>query len=144
MFHKDKITYEPVPLPHRANMSDAEMHEAAAGFLNQMRTRHTVREYSDRSVDQAVIADCIASAGTAPSGANHQPWHFVAISNPEMKAQIRLAAEKEEENFYDGGAGDEWLRALEPIGTGADKPHLEQGKRMKLVNHYAPFDIVLN
>ena len=72
-----------------------------------------------------MISACIATAGTAPSGANHQPWHFVAISDPVVKARIRAGAEEEERAFYDGGGGDEWLKALEPIGTGASKPHLD-------------------
>lgn len=126
MFSKDNIRYEPIPLPDRAELSDDEMREAAHRFLCLMQKRHTVREYSERPVELQVISDCVATAGTAPSGANHQPWHFVAISDPEMKAKIRMAAEQEEENFYDGGAGAEWLKALEPIGTGADKPHLEK------------------
>ncbi len=126
MFFKVAISYEPTPLPNRADMSDEEMHSSARAFLNHMRKRHTVRDYSDRPVEERVIANCIAAAGTAPSGANHQPWHFVAISDSSMKAQIREAAEKEEEHFYDGGAGAEWLKALEPIGTGVDKPHLEK------------------
>ena len=63
--------------------------------------------------------------GRAPSGANHQPWYFVAISNAELKHRIRLAAEEEEKEFYAGGAGEEWLKALEPVGTSADKPHLD-------------------
>ena len=72
----------------------------------------------------SVIARCVEAAGAAPSGANHQPWHFVAIADPAMKARIRAAAEDEERAFYAGGAGDEWLAALEPIGTGVSKPHL--------------------
>jgi iodotyrosine deiodinase len=83
-----------------------------------------VRHFAPDPVPEGVIAACIAAAGSAPSGANHQPWHFAAIADPAMKAQIRAAAEEEERAFYAGGAGDEWLAALEPIGTGADKPHL--------------------
>ena len=75
---------------------------------------------------EAIITACIEAACTAPSGANHQPWHFVAIADPAMKARIRTAAEEEERAFYAGGAGDEWLAALEPIGTGVDKPHLTE------------------
>ena len=71
-----------------------------------------------------MIEDCIKAAGTAPSGANHQPWRFVAIQNPQMKTRVRAAAEEEEKIFYDGGAGAEWLQALEPIGTDKHKPHL--------------------
>ncbi len=89
-----------------------------------MRQRHSVRDYSTRPIPEAVITTCIAAAGTAPSGANQQPWHFAPISDPAMKTRIRKAAEAEEEKFYDGGGGDEWLAALEPIGTGVHKPHL--------------------
>jgi len=97
---------------------------AAEGYLAYMRKRHSVRDYSSQPVPEAVITACIAAAGTAPSGANRQPWHFVAISDPAMKARIRAAAEEEEAAFYAGAAGDEWLAALEPIGTGVAKPHL--------------------
>ncbi|QGX99824.1 nitroreductase family protein [Roseovarius faecimaris] len=116
--------YRPIPLPHRADLSDDEaLHEARA-FRDHMRQRHTVRHFSLRPVPEAVITACIEAAGTAPSGANQQPWHFAAISDPQMKARIRDAAETEERRFYEGGGGDEWLAALEPIGTGANKPHL--------------------
>lgn len=153
MFRKGEVRYEPLPLPDRPEMDDAEMIAAARAVHEEMRTRHSVRDFSDRPVPEAVIADCVRTAGTAPSGANHQPWHFVAISDPAMKARIRAAAEAEEERFYDGGAGAEWLRALEPMGTGASKPHLttapwlvvifaqrygvtEDGERYK--NYYVP------
>lgn len=116
--------YAPVPLPDRLQLSDDETRQAADAFLAMMRKRHSVRDYAPRPVPQAVIARCIEAAGSAPSGANQQPWHFVAIANPAMKARIRAAAEDEERAFYAGGAGDEWLAALEPIGTGAHKPHL--------------------
>lgn len=125
MFSKDNLSYEAIPLPDRADMEDQDMILAARAFYDAVKTRHTVRDYSDRPVPKEVIEECIRAAGTAPSGANHQPWHFVAIQNPEMKAQIRAAAEEEEQRFYDGGASDEWIKALEPIGTGPDKPHLE-------------------
>jgi len=125
MFARDSLAYEPVPLPDRADYSDARMLEEARAFHERMRRRHTVRDFDSRPVDRAVIETCVRTAGTAPSGANHQPWHFVAIADKEHKRRIRAAAEEEERRFYDGGAGDEWLRALEPIGTGADKPHLE-------------------
>jgi len=119
------IAYQPLPLPDRQDLSDAESLSGATAFHDRMKTRHTVRDFADRPVDRAVIESAIATAGLAPSGANHQPWHFVAISDPELKARIRRAAEEEEQKFYDGGAGDEWLSALEPIGTGVSKPHLE-------------------
>lgn len=126
MFQRDKLNYQAIPLPERTPMSDDEMAKAAAAFHDALKQRHTVREYSDRPVSREVIETCIKSAGTAPSGANHQPWHFVAISNADYKRKIRAAAEEEERKFYEGSAGDEWLKALEPIGTGADKPHLER------------------
>lgn len=116
--------YQPVPLPDRVQTTDALALTQAQAFLTYVRKRHSVRDYSARPVPEAIIAACIAAAGTAPSGANHQPWHFVAIADPAMKARIRAAAEDEERAFYAGGAGDEWLAALEPIGTGASKPHL--------------------
>lgn len=124
MYHKGEVKYEPLALPDRVQM-DADGAEAAArDFLTYMKKRHSVREFDETPVAQSVIAACIEAAGTAPSGANHQPWHFAAISDPAMKARIRAAAEEEEKEFYAGGGGEEWLKALEPIGTGADKPHL--------------------
>ncbi|UWR02070.1 nitroreductase family protein [Ruegeria conchae] len=125
MFSREHIEYKALNLPDRMDMSDDEMLSEALAFYDKMKRRHTVRDYSDRPVSRAVIEECIRAAGTAPSGANHQPWHFVAISNPEMKRRIREEAEEEERKFYDGGAGDEWLKALEPIGTNDQKPHLE-------------------
>ena len=116
--------YRALPLPHRRDLDAGAMLAEAESFLALMRTRHSVRDYDPRPVDAGVIAACIAAAGTAPSGANQQPWHFVAIADPALKAQVRAAAEAEERAFYEGGGGDEWLAALEPIGTGADKPHL--------------------
>ena len=125
MFAREKINHTPLPLPDRANMSDAEMLAASAAFYAHIKKRHSVRDFCTRPVPREVIENCVLAAGTAPSGANHQPWHFAAISGAEMKHRIRLQAEAEEQTFYDGGAGDEWLKALEPIGTDADKPHLD-------------------
>jgi iodotyrosine deiodinase len=125
MFARENLRFAPLPLPDRHKMDDAQMRAAASDFLALMRKRHTVRDYDGRRVPAEIIRDCIAAAGTAPSGANHQPWHFAAISNPAMKSKIREAAEREETDFYAGGAGEEWLKALEPIGTDASKPHLE-------------------
>jgi len=124
MYRKGEVHYRALPLPDRVQVPDSEALAAADAFLAYMRKRHSVRDYSTRPVSESVIAACIAAAGTAPSGANHQPWHFVAISDPAMKARIRDGAEEEERAFYSGGAGDEWLAALEPIGTGVSKPHL--------------------
>ena len=119
-----KLTYQPLDLPDRFDFSDEEMAARSTDFLAFMRKRHTVRDYSNRAVDWQIIENCIASAGTAPSGANNQPWHFVALSDPSLKQIVREAAEQEEDSFYAGGAGDEWLKALEPIGTDKHKPHL--------------------
>ena len=125
MISRDRLVYRALDLPDRAEMSDAAMDEAAAGFHDRMRRRHTVRNFSDRPVARGVVEACVRTAGTAPSGANHQPWHFVAVCDAEVKHRIRLAAEEEERRFYAGGGGDEWIRALEPIGTGPDKAHLD-------------------
>ena len=122
MYRKGEVSYQALPLPDR--VENANPQAAADAFLGYMQKRHSVRQYAPTPVAESVIAACIAAAGTAPSGANHQPWHFVAISNPAMKAAIRAGAEEEERAFYSGGAGDEWLAALEPIGTGVHKPHL--------------------
>ncbi len=124
MYRKGEVRYEALPLPDRVQMPAAEAQQAAEAFRDYMKRRHSVRQYAATPVPEAVITACIQAAGTAPSGANHQPWHFVAIADPAMKARIRAEAEEEERAFYSGGAGDEWLAALEPIGTGVDKPHL--------------------
>lgn len=117
--------YAALPLPARADYDDAEMLAQAEQFYAHVKTRHSIRDYTPRPVPKAVIEACILAAGTAPSGANQQPWHFVAINEPAMKSKVRAAAEAEEEKFYDGGGGDAWLKALEPIGTDASKPHLD-------------------
>lgn len=117
--------YRPLPLPDRVQLPPARSRAAAEAFRDYMRRRHSVRDFAPTPVAAQVIEACIAAAATAPSGANHQPWHFVAISDPALKAKIREAAEEEERAFYAGGGGEAWLAALEPIGTGAHKPHLE-------------------
>ncbi len=124
MYERDDIGYRPLPLPDRIALPPEDAAAAALAFRKVMARRHSIRDFADTPVPQDVIAACIATAGGAPSGANRQPWHFAAIADPAMKCRIRAAAEEEERAFYDGGGGDAWLRALEPIGTGADKPHL--------------------
>ncbi len=116
--------YVELPIPHRWELSDEEMIRRSEEFYEMMKTRHTVREYSPRAVPREVIENCIKAAGLAPSGANHQPWHFAVIEDPAHKQKIREAAEEEEKTFYAGRASDEWLNALEPIGTNESKPHL--------------------
>ena len=119
------LAYEPIDLPDRFAFTEEKMLIEARAFFDRMKRRHSVRDFSDRAVDREVIEECVRAAGTAPSGANHQPWHFAAVSAPEIKHRIRVAAEREEEKFYAGGGGDEWIKALEPIGTNASKPHLD-------------------
>ena len=131
----------------------AEMERRAAGFRAMMDRRRTVRDFSDRPVPRALIEDCVMTAATAPSGANQQPWTFVCIGDASTKTRIRAAAEEEERAFYSGRASSEWLDALAPLGTDADKPFLEtapwliaifaqrygfdaEGKRMK--HYYVP------
>ncbi|MEQ8657306.1 MAG: nitroreductase family protein [Hyphomicrobiales bacterium] len=130
---RKNVTYQPLDLPDRSDLSDAQMLVEAKAFLDRMKKRHSVRDYALRPVSREVIEQCIRTAGTAPSGANHQPWHFVAISDTATKKKVRAAAEEEERRFYDGAAGDEWLKALEPIGTGASKPHLEEAPWLIIV-----------
>ena len=126
MYKKGEVAYQALALPDRVQKPDEQSLADVQSFRDYMKKRHSVRQYSGRAVPEAVITACIEAACTAPSGANHQPWHFVAIGDPAMKARIRAAAEDEERAFYSGGGGDEWLAALEPIGTGVDKPHLTE------------------
>lgn len=114
-----------IPLPARRGYSPAEMRARAREFYDEVRRRRTVRDFSDEPVDREIIESCLLAAGTAPNGANHQPWHFVAVSDPATKRRIREAAEEEERAFYGGRAPDDWLEALAPLGTNADKPFLE-------------------
>lgn len=113
-----------VPLDFHA-LDEGEMQRRADAFFDVMRTRRTVRDFSNRPVPRSIIETCVATAGRAPSGANQQPWTFVCISSPQIKQQIRLAAEEEERAFYGGRAGEEWLDALSHLGTDANKPFLE-------------------
>ena len=117
--------YPQIPLDRPPRRTPEEMQVRAEAFLSEIRRRRTVRDFSDQPVPRAVIERCIAAAGTAPSGANMQPWHFAVVGDPEIKRRIREAAEAEERAFYGGKAGDDWLQALEPLGTDADKPFLE-------------------
>ncbi|MBI1203352.1 MAG: nitroreductase family protein [Rhodopseudomonas sp.] len=116
---------ELIALPDYVELPPEEMQARAEAFLADIRRRHTVRDFSDRPVPRALIETCLKAAGVAPSGANHQPWHFSVIGNAAMKKRIRDAAEEEERAFYDGRAGEEWLAALKPLGTDPNKPFLE-------------------
>jgi iodotyrosine deiodinase len=114
-------------------MSHADMIAAANAFYDDIRTRHSVRAFSDRPIPRAVIEAAVKAAGTAPSGANHQPWFFSIIGSPAIKKELREKAEQEERAFYAGKGGAEWLDALAPLGTDANKPFLE----------YAPWIIAI-
>ena len=113
-----------IKLEYEAPTADV-MSQQSATFLSLMQQRRTVRDFSANDVPESVIKNAIATAATAPSGANMQPWHFVAISNAETKRKIRIAAEEEERALYEHRASKEWLDALAPIGTDANKPFLE-------------------
>jgi nitroreductase len=106
-------------------LSAEQMLAESSAFLEQIRTRRTVRDFSGAPVPRSIIENAIRAAGSAPSGANMQPWHFVAVSNPQLKSRIRKAAEKEEKELYERRASEEWLQALEPLGTDEHKPFLE-------------------
>jgi iodotyrosine deiodinase len=114
-----------IPLRAPLDRSPELVASRASAFREQMRSRRTVRHFSDRPVAREVIEQCLLTAGGAPSGANLQPWHFVVVGDPAVKRRIREAAEAEEREFYAHRAPREWLDALAPLGTDADKPFLE-------------------
>ncbi len=117
--------YPTTPLKDYREYPIEEMRERLNEFYANVNRRRTVREFSDRPIPRDVIETALKAAGTAPSGANLQPWHFVVISGPETKKKIREAAEVEEREFYEHRASPEWLAALEPLGTDSSKPFLE-------------------
>jgi nitroreductase len=119
------MSAEYVPLEGYESFTEAQMKARADEVLQTLLTRRTIRDFSDKAVPRDLIETCIKAAGTAPSGANHQPWHFVAISSPDIKRKIRIAAEAEETEFYEKRASEEWLAALAPLGTDDSKPFLE-------------------
>ncbi len=142
-----------IPLPYFSQNSAQQMQDKSQEFNALIQKRRTVRDFSNKSVPKRVIENCIKAAASAPSGAHQQPWHFVAISNKEIKSKIRQAAEAEEKEFYQHRASEQWLKALEPLGTDTNKPFLEeapwliavfaqrygidkQGKRVK--HYYTP------
>jgi iodotyrosine deiodinase len=113
------------PLSDFIEYPQDEMLQRSERFYRDIKRRHSIRKFSDRPVPKAIIENCIKAAGTAPNGANHQPWHFVAIHSQDVKKQVREQAELHERGFYDGRASDEWLEALKPLGTDANKAYLE-------------------
>ncbi len=114
-----------IGLPGREEWPPDEMQSRAREFYELMDRRRSVRQFSDRPIPDGVIEDCLRTAGTAPSGAHKQPWHFVAVHDRDMKRKIRHAAEEEERAFYGGRAPEDWLKALAPLGTDESKPFLE-------------------
>jgi nitroreductase len=117
--------YPTIPLENYREYPVDEMRQRVNTLYKVLSRRRTVREFSDRPVPIDIIEAAIKTAGTAPSGANLQPWHFVVVSGAKTKRRIREAAEAEEREFYEHRASPEWLAALEPLGTDSDKPFLE-------------------
>ena len=122
-----------LPLADYQAYPPSEMMSRASDFYDQIRRRRTVRDFSDKPVPIEVIEDCVRAAGTAPSGANMQSWHFVVVSDPAVKRRIRVEAEKEEKEFYERRAPQEWLDALAPLGTDQNKPFLETAPYLVVV-----------
>ncbi len=122
-----------IPLQNFHTFSEKEMFNRSEDFLNLMSTRRTIRTFSSQPIPQQVIENAIKAAGTAPSGANMQPWFFAIIKNKKIKETIRIEAEKEEKEFYSKRATDEWLKALEPFDTDENKPFLEKAPYLIVV-----------
>ncbi len=114
-----------IPLPHYFNFSREKILKKAKKFNKNIQKRRTIRNFSSIPIAKEVIEQCILAAASAPSGAHMQPWHFAVIGNQEIKNKIREAAEVEEREFYQHRASEEWLKALEPLGTDTNKPFLE-------------------
>tara|TARA_Y100001960_G_scaffold302240_1_gene353089 strand:+ start:85 stop:753 length:669 start_codon:yes stop_codon:yes gene_type:complete len=143
------MKFEPVKLKHTI-VPVKEIKKRSKIFYNIIKKRRSIREFSLKKIDDKIIELAIKSAGTAPNGANLQPWHFVVIKNRKIKKEIRKAAEKEEKKFYKKVAPIEWLNALEPLGTDANKKFLEEApfliaifekkfsinKNIKIKNYY--------
>ena len=111
----------------------AAMRDAAVAFHEEMQRRRSVRHFAPDPVPRDILERCVLTAGTAPSGAHQQPWYFVVVSDPDLKRRIREGAEAEERQFYGGRAPAEWLSALEPLGTNADKPFLEEAAALIVI-----------
>lgn len=116
----DTIPYDALP-----RYSDDERIRRSSNYYQQLKTRRTCRDFAETPIPRAVIEAALLAAGTAPSGANHQPWHFAVVSSPDKKSALRKAAEAEEREFYAGKASQEWIDALASLGTDEDKPYLE-------------------
>ena len=110
---------------HPERFSPKEMLERSQDFLEKMETRRSVRHFSSDEVPMDAVVNCIAAAGTAPSGAHKQPWTFCLVTDPEIRKRIRVAAEEEEYRNYNGRMSPEWMKDLEPFGTNEIKPFIE-------------------
>ncbi|MFM9437892.1 iodotyrosine deiodinase [Janthinobacterium sp. CG_23.3] len=122
-----------IPLTSYRAYPQEEMEQRALQFYQDMARRKTIREFSSEPVPRSVIEQCLLTAGTAPSGANHQPWHFAVVSDPALKRQIRIEAEIEEREFYERRAPQEWKDALAPLGTDSSKPFLEDAPHLIVI-----------
>ena len=128
-----KNNIEFIPLPPLPQYSDDQRIQRARDVYESLRRRRTIRDFSDRPVPRQVIEHCIMAAGTAPSGANMQPWHFCVVQDPAIKRQIRIQAEEEEREFYSSRATTEWLNDLARLGTDSNKPFLETAAALIVV-----------
>ena len=120
-----------------SRLDEGEMRARAAAFAAEAGQRRSIRSFSPEPVPLEVLEDCIRAAGTAPSGAHKQPWTFALVTDPGLKAQIRAAAEEEEQANYGGRMNDEWLSDLQPFGTDASKPFLEVAPALIIVFRHA-------
>ena len=120
MKQHDTLPYSQLP-----DYSDDERIARSQAFYDAIKTRRSCRYFTDETISRTVIENAILAAGTAPNGANHQPWHFAVIESGDKKKALRKAAEAEEQEFYESKASEEWLDALEPLGTDSEKPFLE-------------------
>ncbi|NKB33041.1 MAG: nitroreductase family protein [Pseudomonadales bacterium] len=118
-------SFKSIPLEFEL-LEEAEMVERAKAFNERLQKRRTVRDFSDKQIPRELIEQCLLTANSAPSGANRQPWHFAAVSDPGKKKEIREGAEEEEREFYTSRAPQDWLDALAPLGTDQNKPFLER------------------
>lgn len=141
MPHREALPWAAYPA-----LSDSERIARARSFSDEMQSRRSCRAFSEEPVPREVIEAALRAAGSAPSGANRQPWHFCIISSPEAKCAIRVAIEEEERMFYSHRTPSEWLEALWPLGTGADKPYLESAPWLIAVfaQRYAESDLGQN
>ena len=122
-----------IPLPDFQSYPAEEMQARAADLYANLARRRTVRDFSDNLIPPNVLEDCLRVAGSAPNGANMQPWHFVVVTDPQVKSKIRVAAEEEERAFYSERASPEWLEALRPLGTDSNKPFLETAPALAVI-----------